>query len=438
MSIEIIDKINNKNCLCGKEHTFSSDVIIGKGAINQIPQVLEKYKAKKVFVVADKNTYSAAGKSVCEIIENAGVGVSSYVFNKAALEPNETSVGLAIMYLDKKCDAVIGVGSGVINDICKIVASVSNKPYIIVGTAPSMDGYASDSSSMTREGFKLSLSSKTPDVIIGDIDILCKAPTKMMLSGLGDMLAKYVSICEWRIASLINGEYYCEQVATLVRTALKRCIDNADGLLKRDETAVSAVFEGLVIGGVAMKFAGVSHPASGVEHYLSHIWDMRALEFGTPEDFHGIQCAIGTLATVKLYEQIAEITPDKQKALDYVAEFDYGKWSEELVGFLGKAAQNMIESEKRENKYSKPKHEKRLDKIIENWDKILDIIKDELPSSKEIENLLDKLHAPKTVSEIGLDPSIMPMTFKASKDVRDKYILSRLAWDLGIIDELEY
>lgn len=438
MSIEIIDKINKKPCTCGKEHTFSSDVIIGKGAINQIPQVLEKYKAKKVFVVSDKNTYTAAGKSVCEIIGSAGVGVSSYVFNEESLEPNETNVGLAIMYLDKKCDAVIGVGSGVINDICKIVASVSNKPYIIVGTAPSMDGYASDSSSMIREGFKLSLSSKTPDVIIGDVDILCKAPTKMLLSGLGDMLAKYVSICEWRIADLITGEYYCEKVATLVRTALKRCIDNADGLLKRDETAVSVVFEGLVICGVAMKFAGVSHPASGVEHYLSHIWDMRALEFGTPKDFHGIQCAIGTLATVKLYEQVVEITPDKQKALDYVAEFDYAKWSEKLVGFLGKAAQNMIESERRENKYSKKGHEKRLDKIIENWDKILDIINEELPPSKEIENLLDKLHAPKTVSEIGLDPSVMPMTFKASKDVRDKYILSRLAWDLGIIDEPEY
>ena len=46
-------------------------------------------------------------------------------------------------------------------------------------------------------------------------------------------------------------------------------------VLQRDENAVKAVFEGLVICGAAMKFAGLSRPASGVEHYLSHIWDMR-------------------------------------------------------------------------------------------------------------------------------------------------------------------
>ena len=103
------------------------------------------------------------------------------------------------------------------------------------------------------------------------------------------MLAKYVSICEWRIANLITGEYYCETIAQMVRTALKKCVDNAEGLLKRDEEAIKAVFEGLIIGGVAMSYAGVSRPASGVEHYFSHVWDMRALEFGTNMDLHGIQ-----------------------------------------------------------------------------------------------------------------------------------------------------
>ena len=63
------------------------------------------------------------------------------------------------------------------------------------------------------------------------------------------------------------------------RISKKRCVENAEGLLKREEEAVKAVFEGLVIGGVAMAFAGVSRPASGVEHYFSHVWDMRGLEF---------------------------------------------------------------------------------------------------------------------------------------------------------------
>lgn len=94
------------------------------------------------------------------------------------------------------------------------------------------------------------------------------------------MLAKYISICEWRLSHEINGEYYCPQVAQLVRNSLQTCVAHADGLAARDPEAVQHVMEGLVLSGLAMGFAGVTRPASGMEHYFSHLWDMRALEFG--------------------------------------------------------------------------------------------------------------------------------------------------------------
>ena len=437
MSVELMQSINNKICSCGKEHVFSSKVIVGEGVINEIVKVVQDYNAKGVFIIADKNTYKAAGAKVSELLDNI-VSVKSYVFKSDNLEPDESSVGLAAMNFNPDCDVVIGVGSGVINDISKIIAATSNKPYIIVATAPSMDGYASATSSMSCEGLKISLPSKCADVIIGDTDILCAAPIKMLKSGLGDMLAKYVSICEWRISNLINGEYYCEQIADLVRSLLKSCIDNADGLLKRDKKAVQAVFEGLVVGGVAMKYAGISRPASGVEHYISHIWDMRALEFGTPCDLHGIQCAVGTAIAIKMYEKVLTFTPDKALAIAKTEQFNFQKWSDELREFLGKGAESMIALEAKEQKYNLDFHKKRLDIIIKNWDKITQIIKEELPTSFDFDSFLDKIGIPKTMQEIGLDKKILPMTFKATKDIRDKYVLSRLCWDLGIIDEIIY
>ena len=432
----MFNQLSPTNCPCGKEHSFTSKVITEKGAINKLPFILFQLNLKNVFVVADKNTYSVAGKSVVDILNKSGVETHEYIFNDDILEPCESNVGLALMNFNPKCDVVIGVGSGVINDICKIVANVSNKKYIIVATAPSMDGYASATSSMTMEGLKISLSSKCADVIIGDIDILCNAPTKMMVSGLGDMLAKYVSICEWRISNLINGEYYCEEIAQLVRASLKKCTDNAEGLLKRDETAVKAVFEGLIICGAAMKFAGLSRPASGIEHYLSHIWDMRGVEFGTPVEFHGIQCAVGTLIAVKLYEKIRNITPDKEKALEYVKNFDFSVWSEELRAFLGKGAESMIALEEKEQKYCIDSHKKRLNLIVDKWEEILKIIGEELPETEILEKLFDSVGLPKTMQEIGLDDAILPLTFKSAKDIRDKYVLPRLCFDLGILDEI--
>ena len=185
-----------------------------------------------------------------------------------------------------------------------------------------------------------------------------------------------------------------------------------------------------------MKFAGVSRPASGIEHYLSHIWDMRGVEFGTATEFHGIQCALGTLIAIKLYEKIRNISPNKQKALEYAKSFKYVEWSNELREFLGKGAESMIALEEKEQKYDIEKHKARLQVIVDNWDNIKQIMADELPTYEYMEKLFEQLGMPTTMKEIGLDKKILPMTFKAAKDIRDKYVLSRLAWDLGVIEEL--
>jgi len=435
--MDLLQKINGKPCACGKEHKFNVDSIIsGPGVITRLPELVAQFDAKKPFVLSDKNTYAAAGERVCSILKDAGIAYVSYTYPTGELEPDELTLGRAAMYLESSCDCIIGVGSGVINDTCKILSNISGKPYIIVATAPSMDGYASLTSSVTRDSLKISLPSRGADIILGDTDILCQAPLKMMVSGLGDMLAKYVSICEWRISHLINGEYYCEAIADLIRTALRRCTDNAKGLLARDPAAVEAVFEGLVIGGVAMNYAGVSRPASGGEHYLSHIWDMRAVEFGTPMDLHGIQCAIGTMISVKLYEKLKTITPDREKALAYVKAFDRDAWNETLRSFAGRSAESMIALEQKEGKYDIEKHAARLDVILANWDGILAIVNEELPSYAELDALMTLIGAPKTMEEIGLSSETLPLCFKCTKDMRDKYVLSRLLWDLGIIDEM--
>ena len=429
--------LGSKYCNCGKEHDIAiDDVIIGKGVLRRLPEFIEKYQSKKPFLLADRNTFKAAGEAVAAILQENNIPYSSYIFQDDALEPNEESVGSAFMHFDNRCDLIIGVGSGVINDIGKILSNVSGRKYIIVGTAPSMDGYASATSSMSMDGLKVSLNSRCADVIIGDIDILKNAPEHMLKAGLGDMLAKYISIAEWRIGNLITGEYYCERVAQLIRTALKKCVDNAEGLLRRDEEAVAAVFEGLVIGGVAMAYAGVSRPASGVEHYFSHVWDMRGLEFGTQVDLHGIQCAMATMKAVKLYEAVKSVIPDQEKAFAAVEAFDCNQWNETLRQFLGKSGATMIAQEKRERKYDKSTHPARYQLISRNWESILQIINDELPSAEELSRIMDTIGISQDLCTIGVDSACAKLTFKATKDIRDKYVLSRLAWDLGILEEL--
>ena len=436
MSMEMLNAMNGKLCRCGKLHSYDTEVIVGGGVIHQIPGILSKLGAKKPYILSDRNTWEAAGRQICEILREQQIPFHSFRYEAETMEPDEASVGSAMMHLDMSCDLILGVGSGVINDIGKLVSLYTGKPYVIVATAPSMDGYASATSSMNRDGLKVSLPSRAADVIVGDTDVLRNAPLKMMKSGLGDMLAKYVSICEWRIANLLLGEYYCEDIAQLIREAVKACVSQADGLLRRDESAVRAVFEGLVIGGVAMNYAGLSRPASGCEHYISHVVDMRAVQFGTPMDLHGIQCAIGTLEAVRLYEKLKAITPDREKAIAYVAGFDKALWNDQLRDFLGLAAESMIALEEKEKKYDRGSHRQRLETILGNWENILRIMQEELPTSKDLEALLDAIEAPKSLPEIGIDGDLLPMIVRCSKDIRDKYVLTRLLWDLGVLEEV--
>lgn len=425
-------------CSCGKVHNaLLDDYIVGKGAIREIASLMARYGATKPYLIADRNTYQAAGKQVCKVLDAHNIPYSLYVFSQETIHPNEEAVGSAAMHYDVSCDMVIGIGSGVINDIGKLISKLTKTPYIIVATAPSMDGYASATSSMDVDGLKTSVPSRCANVIVGDLDVLREAPVQMLISGLGDMLAKYVSICEWRISNLITGEYYCPTVAEYIRKALKKCVDHAEGLLNREEEAVRAVFEGLIIGGVAMNYAGLSRPASGVEHYFSHVWDMRALEFGMPASTHGIQCALGTLYALRIYEQVKKYTPDVALAEQKVSAFDHPSYDQFLKDFLGRSAESMLALEEKEGKYDPVKHHSRIAYIAEHWQELVQIMEQELPAAAELERLLKAIGAPCSVEEIGLSADILRLTFEATKDIRDKYVLSRLCWDLGILNEIQ-
>ena len=424
-----------KVCACGKIHTTAVEhVTIEEGAINAIPGYAKAYGAKKAFIIGDINTYPLAGDKITAMLEAEGICCTSYIFKERRLEPDEKAVGSLVLHYDAKSDIIISIGSGVINDISKILAYQTNTPYVIVASAAFMDGYAAGSSSMAIDGVKVTVPAKSPDVIIGDINILNGAPIHMAKAGLGDMLAKYVSICEWRLSNLINGEYYCEEVAEFTRQSLRACVNGAKGLLDRNPESMKMLFEGLINCGKAMDYAGCSRPGGGVEHYFSHIWDMRGLDFGTPTSSHGMQVALGTLNTIKCYQELKNITPNREKALAYAKNFDFADWSEQLRTFVGKGAEAMIALEAKEKKYDLDKHAARLEVILEKWDDILRIIDEELPSVEEFEAILDSIEAPKTLEAIGLDSSTLAMTCKSTKDIRDKYVLPRLLWDIGELD----
>ena len=423
-------------CECGRTHTSGKiKVIIENDAISELPNVLNDKTCKKPFIISGKNTFNAVGNKIINVLEKAQIAYSAFVYEKSPVTPTEETLGRALMHYDFSCDSIIAVGSGVINDTAKFLAKATNNELILVATAASMDGFLSATSSMDRDALKVSIPTDFAHTIIGDLDVLSECPSCLLQAGIGDMIAKYVSLVEWRVSHLITGEYYCPIIDTMVETARDKVVKAAEELNLKDKNAVKQIMEGLIIAGLAMNYAGVSRPASGMEHYFSHIWDMRSLAFpDAKHDLHGIQCGMGTLISLKVWEYIRTIKPDREKAISYAESFDRDKWFDVLREFIGPGAEQMITGELNENKYDVDKHKHRLNTIIGNWDEIVKIAST-LPKYEDVLALLERIGAPISPEEIGYDGEQLILCFKVTKDIRDKYIGTRLLWDLGELDE---
>jgi glycerol-1-phosphate dehydrogenase [NAD(P)+] len=84
----------------------------------------------------------------------------------------------------------VAVGSGTLNDLTKLAAYRLGRPYVVVATAASMDGYAAFGASITRDGFKQTMACAAPAAIVADVDLLASAPVQLTSSGYGDLLGR--------------------------------------------------------------------------------------------------------------------------------------------------------------------------------------------------------------------------------------------------------
>lgn len=436
LSIEELLDPKGFDCSCGRHHGCDLRVFkCGSGVINQVPDVIRSLGCSYPYVVCDANTYKAAGEKVIALLEEAGIKYKLHIIPREKVEPDEWAVGSVTLNADAKCDLFVPVGSGVINDVCKVVSFSAGKPQMCVATAPSMDGYASSSSSMHINEVKMTVYNHCPVAIVADTDIISQAPMRMLWSGFGDMIAKYVSICEWRISNLVTGEYYCEEIAKLMRRSVKRIVENGDKLTSRDPEVIQAITEGLVLSGVAMSFADTSRPASGLEHYFSHMWEMMAGERHTHADFHGIQVGIGTLTTLKLYDWIRTLKPTKEHGMEAMAAFDRNEWDAMVHRIFGTTAPQIFAIEEKAKKNDPVMHEKRLTRIVDGWDQILTFIEEELPDTQQMADLMKKIGMPMVPADIGINEQDAKDAFTGAREIRDKYLSCSMLWDLGLSED---
>lgn len=434
-TFSIQDYLNRTfTCDCGKEHRTSlKHVVIQPDALQKTPEIVRALGANKVFVVSDIHTHKAAAAQLETLLADAGLGVSSYMFSEEELVPDETALGRLLIALDPACDLLIGVGTGSINDLCKFTVFKTKLPYCIVATAPSMDGFASSVAPLIVNNLKTTYEVGVADAIIGDTRILSQAPMPMILAGIADILGKYTCLTDWKMAQIINGEYYCETIVQMVRMSLRSVAESIDKAVARDEQTVGKIMEALVLTGIAMSFVGNSRPASGSEHHISHYWEMMFLHEGKKAVLHGTKVGIGTVAVSQMYDWLWEMPVDFELARQTAWTRSYDTWAKEIRRAYPDAAEGVLALEQETGKNGTEGVLRRIDVMEKRFAEMKDFAQAWLPKSEEIRQMLASHGAPVNPHEVGISTQQIEDGVLYAKELRNRYGLLQILFDLGLL-----
>ena len=415
--MDINKLLDGVKCSCGKFHSCDIEhVYICSGAISKLTELCTSYQ--NILIVADQNTYAAAGEKTEAALE--GKLYKKIIFSgDKLLVPDEAAIAEVNQNL-AGADLIVGIGSGVIQDLCKYVSHFASMPYMIVATAPSMDGYASDGAAMILNGMKETVKAGLPRAIIADTDVIRNAPMEMIKAGFGDIIGKYSALNDWKLSQTVTGEYFCTYIYDMTLDMVHQAQGLAKGLLQRDEESIKVLMEALVIVGILMSFAGSSRPASGSEHHLSHFFEIVGIVSGEEYLPHGIDVAFSTVITANVRQKI--LNSSMPAAIYRESNESY---KAKMHDIYKEVAQGCIELQDRVGNYAAD----RLSVYTQKHEQICDVLK-EMPSGEEIKAILelaelDMSEFYKLYSDEKIQNAIL-----YSKDLKDRYTVLWLYYDL--------
>lgn len=399
-------------CSCGKEHEMvTRAAIIESGCMKKLDDILAEYGISgKRCALYGENSYAATS-------DRHPRAEQEIILKSQGLHANEISTAEVLEKLESDVEVILAIGSGTIHDIARYCAYERGIRFVSLPTAASVDGFCSTVAAMTWHGYKKTMTAVAPEIVVADTDVVKNAPVELVRSGIGDIMAKYTALAEWRVANMLTGEYFCPVIYELMAKAADTAMDSVDGILKGEDSAFENVTYALVMSGIAMQMMGNSRPASGAEHHISHMIEMEpeAFEVKFPA-LHGEKTGVGTILASKEYYRLADIEDIAPYAVDYVSVTD-----EKLSSFFGERLAQAVISENKNDSLAAVSKEK----LIEQWPEIRKIIRS-IPKPEELYGLLEKLGAKRELEEIGVSSEKLPVLLEYSPLVRNRLTLMRM------------
>lgn len=409
--------------------------IIGQGVLAELPKVFAEQFPEangSALVIADPRTWAAAGSRVAEMLR-----APSFLIEDQGLHAEMAFVDRVSQALAAHPGAVpVAVGSGTINDLTKLASGRANRPYLVVGTAASMDGYASYGASITYKNVKQTFDCPAPRAILADLDIIRRAPAAMTASGFADLLAKVVAGADWILADALGVDPIHPVAWHIVQDGLADALSDPAAARAGEVRALGKFVEGLMLGGFAMQAMRNSRCASGAEHYFSHLWDMQHHTFHGETPSHGFKVGVATHFVAGMYEKFMAEPLEKLDIAACCAK--WLEWPEAEVRarrlYAGTEFPERGVEETRAKYIDRAALAIQLKTLKENCAAIKARLAKQLLSADEIARRLRLIGAPVDPEEIGISKARMRGSVIMAQHIRRRFTILDVALRIDALD----
>ncbi len=412
---------------------------MGRGVLAKAPSVFKRlFPERSAVIVADCHTWKAAGEQLHALMLDAGQQCGVFMFPDCDFHADWAHVEMVDALLDKTGAVAVSVGSGTINDLCKLSAHHHRQSYLSVPTAASVDGYSSFGASITYKGLKQTFECPAPRAIVADLDIIARAPRNMTAAGYADLAAKIPCGAEWMIADLFGTEPIHPEAWHMLQDVLDAMLSRPEEVASGNPEAIGALFEGLTLSGFAMQAARSSRPASCTDHLFSHYLDMTEHRYKGRLQSHGFQVAIGTLTMCAFFDEFLKMDLSELDVEKCVAEWPTLESERKRAAWIFRDFVNPeLGVTEMTKKYHQPSEIRdQLTKVRDQWTELKEKYRRQVYPFVKMQRLFGIVGAPTDPSDIGVTRKQLRDMVPFTQLMRYRINLLDLARRAGIYDTL--
>jgi len=427
---------------CGREHRIPFNFVSsGQSLVNSLPEIMEflmPNQTLNIGIIYDRHIEEKINALFFTSFDKLAYSyVRIPLGEQGLLLEASTEIGdEAANSMPANIDLLIGVGSGVICDLTKWIATKCHLPFLLMGTAASMNAYTSITGTMTKDKVKSTHWLEPAQGVLMDAALLASAPHAMTCAGIGDLLARHIANADWKLSNLLHGTYFCPVPFEMMRRFQDAYLPLIHQIREGDLDAMHKLSDAILVSGYSMTILdGETSPSSGSEHILSHFFDFQHEVFVKPKNLHGQQVGIGMIIMSTAYEVLLEIDPaifdidDIELRRLSLAEIHhetrriFGEYSEII---------NQVISTKRI-----PDQDFRayITNIIHSWESLWKDVRPYLIPARKVKQAMTVSGGSTKLSNIQRTPDDALQALLYGPWYRPRFTVLDLFWELGLFPE---